>query len=264
MTQQPERFSYPDDPAPQPQYGDYPIQPGQYPQEFAYPVAAAVPYPVAAEKPKSRRPLAVMLAICVVLALAFGGTAYYFFFAGASATETVELYIQRAQAEDFAGARDLTSPAATQGVRLQGNSEGMETMRRWFGEDSMEWKVRREDTSGSKSTVTVDKALTLPNYDETVDMRWDYRLERQSGSWMITSAKIMTIVGQGLAEPGQCLRSDGFQYSSADCAATADGTTIIYEVIDSVDAPFDCPDPRSPMVETTGREILCLEETSGS
>ncbi|ADD40414.1 hypothetical protein [Stackebrandtia nassauensis] len=259
-------------------HGGYPDQgPSGYPQYspsyYSQPVTGAqpvtgMPMMGAAPQqpqpdPRPRGPLKFLVPLCVVLALAFGGSAYFFFISGDAPSEVVGQYITHAQDEDFAGAREFTSDSATKATKFQGNSEGMETMRRWFGEDTMRWEVRGDSTSGSKSTVTVDKTLVLPNYDEPVEMRWDYRLERESGNWKIDRVKIMSIVDDGIAGPGDCMLATGFAYEAADCSDGPNSeASVLVEVTDAVDVPDDCPNPTGPAVETTKKRILCIEEQS--
>lgn len=236
------------------------LAPGQYPVHGYYPQQQHHQQPVAPEPARPRRALKILIPLCVVLALAFGGSAYFFFFSGDAPSEVVGEYITRAQDEDFAGARDLTASTASKGSRFEGNKEDMETSRRWFGKDSMSWQVREESTSGSESIVTVDKTFTLPNYDDPLDMRWDYRLKRESGAWKIEGIKLMSIVEDGMAAPGDCLLASGLAYSPTECAPATGSGTIVFTVTDAVDDPKDCPNPKGPAAETTKHEILCLEE----
>jgi hypothetical protein len=203
--------------------------------------------------------------MCVVLALVFAGSAYFLFFSGGSPSDVVTEFVSDAQKGDFAAARKLVTSDAPDALKFRDNAEGMETMRRWFTKSHMGFHIRNESTKGTRSTVVVDKTLDLPNYEDIVRMRWDYKLHRDSGTWRISGAKLMTVVDMKTAEPGGCLHNEGFSYKPADCADLPENTAeSILSITDKVKQPSDCPDPKGEMVETTDHAILCLDLVAGT
>lgn len=241
-------------------YPQYQANPGTGQFGAAPPVNPSTGRLSPAPPAKSRKTLYLMISVCVVLAVAFGSTAYFIFFSGDSTQDVVADYIGYAQDGDFDKARELACKGAADGITFRLEAEAMDAMRRWFNREDMTWKVREELASGKKSTLILDKTLNLPNYDAPIDQRWDYRLKRQSASWCIDSAKIMTIVDSNIGGPGDCVEANGFQYESADCGEASSDEKVLFVVADSVEKPENCPDPKGLAAETTDHQVLCLEE----
>lgn len=256
--------SYPDQPSgyPDPNTG-YPVSPAP---GYAGPVTAvpagqpvtgmpAPSFPAAEPPRKSRKVLYTMISVCTVLALAFGTTAYFMFFSGDAPAEVVSEFVTHAVDGDYDQSRALACADATEGVRFQGDAEAMDTMRRWF--EDMEWQIRTDRTSGTTATVVVDKTLHSWVYEKPVPMRWDYKLERESGGWCIMSATIMSVVPTEIGAAGDCVEAQGFLYLSVDCGSSGDE---VYKISDIVPNTTDCPNAKGPFIENEDRKILCLDE----
>ena len=234
-------------------------QPGGYPVTgppvSGYPVGG---YPTAPppQPRRSRKLLWTMMTVCVVLAVVFAGSAYYLFFSGAEPEDVVTDYVESVLAGDLAGAREFACADATDGVRFNMPAEGIETVRRWFDDKAMTWSIRESRTSGSKSTVIGDVRLMLPQYDGPVDMRWDFGLTRESGTWMLCTIDMMSIVDANVVRPETCVRFEGFDPVPIECYES-DALMVTLEVANR----SDCPDSTSDWLESTTGRILCLDES---
>lgn len=204
---------------------------------------------------KSRKLLYSLLSMCVILALGFVGSAYYFFLSRDSPEEVVDEYLTAASTQDFAEARTYVCDDASQFLTFA-SADSLEADSNRRLTEGMTWVVRGAEVDGNEATVTVERHID-PAYlaDPSLEHnRVEYTLERHSRDWLLCKMQIGAILENGQISVSECADLDAWPVEPVDC--TQEG--LIYEVVDDVESRSDCPGDKEPFFETEDRRVLCL------